>query len=261
MHSRRYALHVFELRPTGVEAKEYQTTHKLEVTIYKYEFNYLEEACTCLKHRTVLYLKSSYSTKTICSKIQQLITIVELILAKPDYLLWLQIADDGREVVQDLLYEGLRFAELDYHEMTAALVSDLDERIAGHVLHALVRLYKNAIKSILLWVAITSTQVMTLGMPEQHNCTLSSKSGLRLSQNRGKSVAKRGEGYVGCEGYAGLGTSSRARTVHELEELVHDRLEELPVRLEEARILAHDVHDVRGDDGLIVLAALLLHQT
>lgn len=33
-------------------------------------------------------------------------------------------------------------------------------------------------------------------------------------------------------------------TVHELKQLVDDSLEELPVGSEEARILAHDVHDV-----------------
>lgn len=34
------------------------------------------------------------------------------------------------------------------------------------------------------------------------------------------------------------------RLVHELEELVDNRLQELPVRLEEARILPNDIHDV-----------------
>jgi hypothetical protein len=44
--------------------------------------------------------------------------------------------------------------------------------------------------------------------------------------------------------------------VHKFEELVDDRLEELPVGLEKARVLADNVHDVGGDDGLVVLAAL-----
>ena len=48
--------------------------------------------------------------------------------------------------------------------------------------------------------------------------------------------------------------------MHELKELVDDGLEELPVSSEEARILAHDVHDVGGDDGLVVLPSLLLTQ-
>ena len=46
------------------------------------------------------------------------------------------------------------------------------------------------------------------------------------------------------------------RLVNELEQLVHDRFEELPVCLEESRILADDVHDVGSDDGLVVLATL-----
>ena len=44
--------------------------------------------------------------------------------------------------------------------------------------------------------------------------------------------------------------------VHELEELVDDGLQELPVRLQESRVLADDVHDVGRDDGLVVLASL-----
>ena len=46
------------------------------------------------------------------------------------------------------------------------------------------------------------------------------------------------------------------RLVHELEELVDDCLQELPVRLEEPRVLADDIHDIRRDDGLVVLPAL-----
>ena len=45
--------------------------------------------------------------------------------------------------------------------------------------------------------------------------------------------------------------------MHKLEQLVDDRLEELPVRLEEARVLADHVHDVGGDDGLVVFSLLL----
>ena len=44
--------------------------------------------------------------------------------------------------------------------------------------------------------------------------------------------------------------------VHELEKLVHDCLEELPVRLEETWVLANDVHDVGRNNGLVVLATL-----
>ena len=49
-------------------------------------------------------------------------------------------------------------------------------------------------------------------------------------------------------------------TVHELKELVDDGLEELPVGPEEARVLAHDVHDVGGYDSLVVLPPFLLTQ-
>ena len=38
--------------------------------------------------------------------------------------------------------------------------------------------------------------------------------------------------------------------MHELKELVDDGLEELPVGPQEAGVLAHDVHDVGGYDGL-----------
>lgn len=46
--------------------------------------------------------------------------------------------------------------------------------------------------------------------------------------------------------------------VHELKQFVHDCFEELPVRFQESRVLADDVHDVGSDDGLVVFAALQL---
>jgi len=46
--------------------------------------------------------------------------------------------------------------------------------------------------------------------------------------------------------------------VHELEQLVDDRLEELPVDAQKPRILADDVHDVRGNHRLVILSPLLL---
>ena len=49
--------------------------------------------------------------------------------------------------------------------------------------------------------------------------------------------------------------------VHELEKFVHDRLQEAPVGAEKAWILSHYVHDVGSDDGLVVLAFLLLTQS
>lgn len=48
--------------------------------------------------------------------------------------------------------------------------------------------------------------------------------------------------------------------VHELEQLVRHGLQELPVGFEEPWILPDDVHDVRGDDSLIVFTPLHLCQ-
>lgn len=53
----------------------------------------------------------------------------------------------------------------------------------------------------------------------------------------------------------------RVLTVHELEELVDHSFQELPVRSEKTGVLANDVHDVGGDDGLVVLSSFLLTQT
>lgn len=50
-------------------------------------------------------------------------------------------------------------------------------------------------------------------------------------------------------------------TVHELKEFVDHRFEKLPMCSEETWILADDIHDVGGDDGLVVLPSLLLTQT
>ena len=47
------------------------------------------------------------------------------------------------------------------------------------------------------------------------------------------------------------------RLVHEFEQFVDDRLQELPMAAQEARVLADDVHDVGSDHRLVVLAALL----
>ena len=49
--------------------------------------------------------------------------------------------------------------------------------------------------------------------------------------------------------------------MHELEEFINHSLEELPVRLEEPRVLAHDVHNIRCNNGLIILAAFHLGET
>ena len=49
--------------------------------------------------------------------------------------------------------------------------------------------------------------------------------------------------------------------VHELEELVDDGLEELPVCFEEAGILSNNVHDVGCDDSFVVFATFDFTQT
>lgn len=49
--------------------------------------------------------------------------------------------------------------------------------------------------------------------------------------------------------------------MHELKKFVDDGFEELPVGSEKAWVLADDVHDVGGYDGLVVLSSLLLAQT
>lgn len=46
--------------------------------------------------------------------------------------------------------------------------------------------------------------------------------------------------------------------VHELKQLVDNSLEEPPVGTEEPWVLSNNVHDVGSDDGLVVLALLLL---
>lgn len=49
--------------------------------------------------------------------------------------------------------------------------------------------------------------------------------------------------------------------MHELKELVHNSFQELPVGSKKTRVLANNVHDVRGDDGLVVFSSLLLTET
>lgn len=46
--------------------------------------------------------------------------------------------------------------------------------------------------------------------------------------------------------------------MHELKQFVDDSLQEFPVRTKEPWILAHYVHDIGGNDGLVILASLLL---
>lgn len=49
-------------------------------------------------------------------------------------------------------------------------------------------------------------------------------------------------------------------TVHEFKELVDHSFEELPVGSKKTWILANNIHDVGGYDGLVVLPSLLLTQ-
>ena len=105
------------------------------------------------------------------------------------HLLRLKIADDGVDVAEELVYEGHHLPHLDLYKLPPALLRNLDESVARHVLHSLVGL------------------------------------------------------------------------VHELEKFVHHCLQEAPMGPEKARILSHNVHDVGGDDGLVVLALLLLAQS
>lgn len=44
--------------------------------------------------------------------------------------------------------------------------------------------------------------------------------------------------------------------MHELKQLVHHRLEELPVGLQEPRVLSDNIHDIASHDGLVILATL-----
>ena len=107
-------------------------------------------------------------------------------LVKGVDLLGLQVADDRVDVAQEFIDKGHHFADLDLNELPATLLGDLDERVARHVLDALVGL------------------------------------------------------------------------VHELEQLVDDGLEEAPMSTQKTGVLADNVHNVGGDDGLVVLALLLL---
>mmetsp|Transcript_27650 Transcript_27650/g.70460 ORF Transcript_27650/g.70460 Transcript_27650/m.70460 type:complete len:1163 (-) Transcript_27650:210-3698(-) len=104
------------------------------------------------------------------------------------HLAVLEVRDDRAQVEAELVDERHRLAHLQDHKLAPALLRNLEERVARHVLDPGVEL------------------------------------------------------------------------VHELEELVDHRLQELPVRAQEARVLPDDVHDVGRDDGLVVLAALHLAQ-
>ena len=49
--------------------------------------------------------------------------------------------------------------------------------------------------------------------------------------------------------------------VHELEEFVDDRLQKAPMSAQKSRILSHDVHNIRGNNGFVIFALLLFAKT
>ena len=64
----------------------------------------------------------------------------EKVFLCPCYLLGLQVTDDGVDVAQDFVYEGHHLAHLHLHKVAPALLCDLDECVARHVLHTVVGL-------------------------------------------------------------------------------------------------------------------------
>jgi hypothetical protein len=43
--------------------------------------------------------------------------------------------------------------------------------------------------------------------------------------------------------------------MHEFKKFVDDSFEKFPVSLEETWILAYDIHDIAGDDGLVIFSS------
>lgn len=56
-------------------------------------------------------------------------------------LLWLEVTDDCVDVVEDLINEGHHFSHLHLDEVSSALLGDLDECVAGHVLDTVMGLW------------------------------------------------------------------------------------------------------------------------
>lgn len=63
------------------------------------------------------------------------------------YLLGLEVTDDGVDVVEDLVDEGHHLAHLHLDKVAPALLGDLDEGVARHVLHAVVSLCQEQLRS------------------------------------------------------------------------------------------------------------------
>jgi hypothetical protein len=120
------------------------------------------------------------------------------------YLWCTQICRDSVEISENFVDERFGFARLLKDEVTSTFLSDLDERIARHVLYS--------------WKMI------------HLSIDLAFKKGLRT--------------FV--------------QLMHKFKQLINDRLQEFPMRLEEARILSHDVHDIRGDNCFVVFASFHL---
>lgn len=55
-------------------------------------------------------------------------------------LLRLQVTNDSVDVIEDLVDEGHDLPDLHLNKMSPALLCNLDERVARHVLHTVMRL-------------------------------------------------------------------------------------------------------------------------
>lgn len=55
--------------------------------------------------------------------------------------------------------------------------------------------------------------------------------------------------------------SLRSLTVHELKKLVDNRFQKLPVGAKKPWVLAYNIHDIGGDDRLVIFPSLLLTQS
>lgn len=55
-------------------------------------------------------------------------------------LLWLEVTDDGVNVVEDLVDERHHLSHLHLDEVAPALLSDLDECVTGHILNSIMGL-------------------------------------------------------------------------------------------------------------------------
>ena len=66
-------------------------------------------------------------------------------------LLWLKITNNSIDTGQNLFDEWHHFSDLDLNEMAPTLLRDFDERIAGHVLNAVVSLCHRK-RQLLKWI-------------------------------------------------------------------------------------------------------------